>query len=98
LWQSPSVLHFCVSAHSLAAPHPAPQSTSVSVPFCTPSVQVGALQVFAIASQIRLSQSLADRHFLPSAHGPQPAPPQSMSVSSPSWIVSAHGARTHLLL
>jgi hypothetical protein len=70
-----------------------PQSTSVSVPFCTVSVQVGAEQV-PLAEQTLSIQSPPTRHVLPSAHGGQTEPPQSMSVSVPSFWPSLQPAGT----
>jgi hypothetical protein len=55
-----------------------PQSWSVSVPFWTPSVQVGAEQV---TLQTPPKQSVGAPHFLPVPHLPQLGPPQSMSLS-----------------
>jgi hypothetical protein len=63
-------------------PHEPPQSTSVSLPFFTLSVHVGALHVLAVASHTLSRQSAPTRHFLPSAQPPH-EPPQSTSVSFP---------------
>ena len=65
---------------------PPPQSTSVSVPFLTPSVQVGAAHL--PLEQTPLVQSLGTLHFLVSAHLGQVAPPQSTSVSAPFCLLS----------
>jgi hypothetical protein len=65
-----------------------PQSTSVSLPFWTPSLHVGTAQ--APAAQTPLTQSLAPAQPLPSAHLGQFGPPQSMSVSPSFWIPSLH--------
>lgn len=43
-----------------------------------------------MASQMPLAQSLASLHFLPSTHFAQ-LPPQSTSLSAPSWIPFAQG-------
>ena len=66
-----------------------PQSTSVSVPFLTPSEHVGAWQT--LATQTLLAQSLATVQPPPA---PQPAhePPQSMPVSAPFLTPSEHVA------
>jgi hypothetical protein len=77
--------------HALPVEHaehgaPPPQSTSVSLPFFTLSLQVAARHVFPPRKppwQAALWQSLAEEHALPSAHFGQP-PPQSTSVSEPS--------------
>jgi hypothetical protein len=72
-----------------------PQSTSVSLPFFTPSVQLAAEQVFKVGSQTLSTQSDPTRHVSPSAHGEHVAPPQSTSVSSASFTPSAQCAATH---
>lgn len=80
LEQSPFVAQILVSAQSLPGTQPPPQSVSVSVPFLTESLQVGALQVVA---QTPLVQSVAALQVTPSAHlraGAQ-IPPQSTPVS-----------------
>src|SRR6185295_5268880 len=62
-----------------------PQSTSLSSPFATPSVQVGATQIMFWQDLER--QSFASLHFLPAPqamHGP----PQSVSVSRPFFTMS----------
>ena len=79
LWQSVPVPQTCPSVHLVA--HTPPQSTAVSPPFRTPSVQDGAAQVPLV--QISLWQSDADPHFFPVPHLPGHAPPQSTSVSAP---------------
>jgi hypothetical protein len=63
-----------------------PQSTSVSAPFATPSVQLGATQT---RLQTPLAQSPANRHALSTSHFGQ-EPPQSVSVSSPFFKPSVH--------
>ena len=65
---------------------PPPQSTSVSVPFCTESEDVGALHV-SFEPQTLLAQSVAAAQPPPVAHGAQ-LPPQSTPVSVPFLIVS----------
>jgi hypothetical protein len=70
----------------------APQSTSDSLPFLMPSVQVGVVQRCVVALQYSgLEQSLLARHIPPEAHrGHMLAPPQSLSVSTPFLIMSEH--------
>jgi hypothetical protein len=68
------------------------------VPFCTPSVQVAAEQVFRVASQTLSTQSEPTKQFFVSAHGAQVAPPQSTSVSLPSFTPSVQCAATHVPL
>jgi hypothetical protein len=58
-----------------------PQSTSVSVPFRAPSLQVGAWQT--LPEQTEVTQSVPARQCLVTAHRPHAPPPQSMSVSAP---------------
>jgi hypothetical protein len=94
LVQSALVPQCFVSAQGL---HEPPQSTSVSVPFCTLSVQLAGVQVFAVGSQTLLWQSAPTRQFLVSAQGPH-EPPQSMSVSVPSLTPSVHCAVTQVPL
>src|SRR5690554_632885 len=55
-----------------------PQSTSVSLPLCTPSLQLGAWQMPFVHTL--LWQSMAPKQPAPSGHAWQP-PPQSTSVS-----------------
>jgi hypothetical protein len=102
LWQTPLVqsddaAHPAPVPQVFACPsHVAPpQSTSVSVPFCTPSEHVAAWHVFP-ALQILLVQSPPTLHFLVSPHGEHDAPPQSTSVSSPSITPSLQCAETHV--
>jgi hypothetical protein len=94
LEQSALVPQCFVSAQGL---HEPPQSTSVSVPFCTLSVQLAGVQVLAAGSQTLLLQSAPTRQFRVSAHGPH-EPPQSTSVSVPSLRPSVHCAVTQLPL
>jgi hypothetical protein len=65
-----------------------PQSTSVSVPFLSPSRQLDASQT--PATQSSLVQSVSTAHFWAVAHGAQTPPPQSTSVSVPFWMPSVH--------
>jgi hypothetical protein len=73
-----------------------PQSTSVSVPFFTVSVQVGVTQT--PSAQTPLVQSLPVPQPLPLAHGFPGAhvPPQSTSVSVPFFTVSAQVGATQM--
>jgi hypothetical protein len=57
------------------------------LPFFTPSVQLGAAQLFAV--QMPFMQSGPAEHPLPSAQGPH-IPPQSTSVSIPFFKWSVH--------
>ena len=84
LWQSVPTLHILPFAHAGHPGPPPPQSTSVSVPLRTPSLQVGAWQVWLAGLHTRLVQSDPKRQCLPTAHGGQVPPPQSTSVSIPS--------------
>jgi hypothetical protein len=66
---------------------------SGSLPFLTPSVHVGALQVI-VEPQTLLWQSASRLHFLPSAQAAHGEPPQSVSVSVPFLSPSSQaGAR-----
>ncbi len=83
LVQSLLAAQLLLAAH---AGHPSPpQSRSVSVPFLTRSAgtQVGTAQRPLVHTP--LAQSVPASHILPSAHGEQPGPPQSRSVSAPFW-------------
>src|SRR5262245_9592677 len=88
LWQSLPATHFWPAAqraHMLAPP----QSTSVSPPFCTMSVQVAATQTRL--RQVALWQSLAILHICPLAQAlpcDEQLPPQSTSVSLPFMVMS----------
>jgi len=76
--QSLSTLHIFPAAHLGQAP---PQSTSVSVPFFTVSVHVGAAHDFVPPLHTPVVQSAPELHFLFTPHvGPQ-TPPQSISDS-----------------
>jgi len=83
-----ATLHAAPSAHGLFDVGP-PQSTPVSSPFLTPSVCVGTAH--ALLVQTPLVQSVGAMHALPAPHRAAPAvsPPQSMSVSLPSFLPSA---------
>ena len=66
------------------APQTPPQSTSVSLPFFTPSAQ----EVQMPPSQRFDAQSLLTAQILVSAQVEPQTPPQSTSVSVPDWIPS----------
>jgi hypothetical protein len=64
-----------------------PQSVAVSVPFFTPSLQVGATQVVPL--QTKLTQSLPVVHPRPVPHRAQvEVPPQSVPDSRPFFTRS----------
>jgi hypothetical protein len=73
-----------------------PQSTSVSISFWTPSVQVGAWHVPPLHTPS--TQSAFTLQMRPSAHAAHVPPPQSVSVSLPSLTPSMHDDGTHLPL
>src|SRR5262245_64211652 len=77
-------------AHLLV--HEPPQSTSVSVPFFTPSLQAGAVQTRLV--HFPLVQSVFCVQGWPSAQGPQSIPPQSMPVSFVSFTMLVQLAST----
>jgi hypothetical protein len=79
LVQSAGTAQAFPSLHGVQLP---PQSTSVSVPFLTVSVQLGAEQVIVAGSHTPLTQSAPMAQPRVSAHGEQ-LPPQSTSVSEP---------------
>ena len=72
-----------VALRHLAQSDP-PQSIPVSVPFCTWSLQLAAWHVLL---QTPEAQSIANAHFIASAHFGQ-LPPQSTSVSAPFCLWS----------
>jgi hypothetical protein len=76
-----------------ATPSP-PQSTSVSVPFLTVSVGLGAAHT--LLAHTKLAQSLATAQPLLGPQGVALLPPQSMSVSSPFLTPSLGAGSTHL--
>src|SRR5207244_1575965 len=86
-------LHFFGGAHF--GHEMPPQSTSVSKPFLTRSVQTGARQV---TLQTPLPQSPETTHFFPAVHLGHRPPPQSTSVSEPFCVVSAQVAVVHVLV
>jgi hypothetical protein len=73
-----------------------PQSTSVSWPFLTRSLQLGARQRLPMHDE--LSQSVLPPHRLPAAHGGQTPPPQSASDSPPLRSPSLHVGAAQTLL
>ncbi len=91
--QSVPFVHFLSRRHAGAlyvvvpslTPSP-PQSTSVSPPFFTPSLDVGTTHALAVHASSW--QSAFALHAFMSAHFGAVAPPQSTSVSSPSFFPS----------
>src|SRR5258708_39780490 len=77
--QSPFPVHILPVPH--AGQEPPPQSTSVSVPFLTPSEQLGAWHFPPVHTM--LWQSRPAEHDLPAGHAGHVPPPQSTSVSLP---------------
>jgi hypothetical protein len=69
-----------------------PQSMSLSLPFFTPSAQLGAWHRPAVQS--RLAQSPFPPQVLPGAHAVQRDPPQSTSLSPAFCVPSEHVAAT----
>jgi len=86
------------AAQVVPRPHspqvPPPQSTPVSLPFFTPSVQDGVAHepVSPLATQMPLAQSPAAQHLRPLAQAEQRPPPQSVSLSTSLRTPSAHVA------
>ena len=72
-----------------------PQSVPVSFPFITPSVHVGTWQTFGAPLQTPLLQSPPLSHICKSWQVAPHDPPQSTSVSFPSWTPSVQLATTH---
>src|SRR3954470_11600026 len=85
LWQSPPTKQFWAVAQSFPG-QTAPQSTSLSVPFFTPSVQLGAWHTLPVHTP--LEQSLPMVQARPVAHLVTHEPPQSTSVSVPFFAPS----------
>jgi hypothetical protein len=77
--QSVGNLHFCPGKQ--VGHVPPPQSISLSLPFRILSVQEGCAQAPVKHEPLKQSRPAAQRR--PDAHGVQPPPPQSMSVSPP---------------
>src|SRR5437016_4791201 len=84
LTQSAAPAHICPFAH-LFGQIP-PQSTSVSWPFLSTSVQEGTSHLLLV--QLLLWQSAPRMQLLPSAHWLGQVPPQSTSVSVPFFMLS----------
>jgi hypothetical protein len=76
--------------------HVPPQSTPVSLPSFTPSLQVVATQTWVIVLQAIEVQSDSCKHCFPSGHAAQMPPPQSTSVSLPSLTWSSHVEATQV--
>ena len=91
--QSAGLPHPCPDTQSGHGP---PQSTSVSLPFLTPSLHEEALHVFVPGSHTASMQSVPTRQARLVMHLPQAAPPQSMSVSLPFLTPSPHCAGAHV--
>jgi hypothetical protein len=92
LWQSPPLLQAFKSAHLV--PHEPPQSTSVSLPFFTPSLQLPEVQMLLVHTP--LEQSLPALHDRPPAQRAQlEAPPQSTADSPPFLMLSLHAGAAH---
>jgi hypothetical protein len=73
-----------------------PQSTPVSVPFCTLSEHVGVWHTPLV--HLRLVQSPLPEHLPASGHFGHVVPPQSTSVSVPLTMPSLHAAAWQTLL
>ena len=86
LAQSEATRQCRFSAHLMQSPAP-PQSTSVSVPFFSPSVQVGAGLQRPSAQRPEL-QSVSSRHARSRSQCGHSGPPQSRSVSRPFTLPS----------
>jgi hypothetical protein len=93
LLQSALIPHVLLSAHfGQVGP---PQSTSVSLPFLIPSMQVAVAAAQTPELQLLLLQSALTRQALPFAHFEVQLPPQSTSVSSPFFTVSVQVGSAH---
>jgi hypothetical protein len=94
------VLQSAATAHPWPDPqfveHVPPQSRSVSTPFLTPSVHVGAAQ--RLFTHDPVVQSLPVAQPRPCAHLFGQLPPQSGAVSVPFVAPSAHVGAWHMLL
>src|SRR5205823_1848898 len=73
---------------------PPPQSTSVSAPFFTLSMQPGATHIPLVHTP--LAQSIPVLQPLPPSHLLGQLPPQSMSVSSPFFAPSVQDGVWHI--
>ena len=87
LTQSLPTTHESPAGHRAQVVAP-PQSTSVSLPFCTTSEQFGTWQMLPMHTP--LTQSAATLHSFPLSHCGQALPPQSVSVSSWFFTLSLH--------
>jgi hypothetical protein len=101
-WQTPATQFLLAqsdpSAHRWNAAHGAqlapPQSTSVSVPFCAPSVQPGDWQTL-VCEQNPVVQSPFTVHGPPTLQPEHEVPPQSTPVSEPFFTPSVQLAWAH---
>src|SRR6185295_18632299 len=85
-------------AHALPTAQPGqppPQSTSVSAPFFTLSMQPGATHIPLVHTPLAQSIPVL-QPFMPS-HLPGQLPPQSTSVSSPFFAPSVHEGAAHIM-
>jgi hypothetical protein len=94
LWQSPPTPQVLPLAHFVE--QPPPQSTSVSVPFFTLSVQSGAWHTLLVHTPDW--QSAATTHAFVAAHFVEQLPPQSTSVSVPFFTPSVQSGAWQTLL
>jgi hypothetical protein len=93
--QSPAAPHFLPSPHFRVAAQDPPQSVSLSVPFFTPSEQLGAEQAWFVHTP--LVQSRGAAHPSPGWQREQlVAPPQSTPVSKPFFTRSLQLGALHL--
>ena len=92
LWQSLSSTQVLLGGQAGQPESAPPQSTSVSLPFSTLSVQVRAAH--APVAQTRLAQSPPTLHFW-AAPQPGQGPPQSTSVSLLFFTASVHEGGAH---
>jgi hypothetical protein len=100
LAQSPATAHPQPLAHLYVGAQAPPQSLSVSVPFLTVSVQLGAWHKLVLLAQSELWQSPLTKHVALSGHlraGAQ-MPPQSTSVSAWFCTLSVQVAAWHTSL
>jgi len=97
LAQSALAMHILPFAQVCSGAQLPPQSMSVSLPFFTASLQVGAVQTSVAAGQKSgLEQSLLAAQPTPAAQrGQLFAPPQSTPVSTPFCTLSVHEGAAH---
>src|SRR5260221_533662 len=94
LWQSRPAEHDLPAGH--AGHVPPPQSTSVSLPFFMPSVQLGAGMGWQTPPLQKFEpQSPLPVHLPPLPHFPHAHPPQSTSVSMPFFTPSEQVGAWH---